>query len=94
MNVCFSYSVTDAVTSSLADLGLSTGTLLVAVSVLFLMYNWPVWDRHLYPPGPLPLPFVGFTLWMAKQRDSDKALYGKSTAVCLDDCVCLFHRIA
>lgn len=66
-----------SITERLAELGLTTGTLLVAALVLIVMYNWPVWDRHLYPPGPLPLPFFGHTLWLARQRYSWKSIHGK-----------------
>lgn len=73
----FAADILAGITDSLAELGLTTGTLLVAASVLTVLYNWPVWDRHLYPPGPLPLPFLGHTLWLATRQNTYKSIDGK-----------------
>ena len=45
--------------------------------VLWILYNWPVWDRHLYPPGPCPLPFIGHTLWLTAAADLSKKISGR-----------------
>ena len=46
---------------------------------LVLVYNWPGWNRHRYPPGPIPLlPFVGHSLWFIRSPNIFKELYGKT----------------
>ena len=49
---------------------------------LVLLYNWPGWNRHRYPPGPIPLlPFVGHSLWFIRSPNIFKELHGKTPSL-------------
>lgn len=77
--------IVDYLTSSLFGewiSGLSAPHVFFTVVTLLVLYNWPVWDRHLLPPGPWPLPFVGNTLWMASAADLSKEIYGELSLGC------------
>ena len=51
--------------------------LITIAVVLWILYNWPVWDRHPYPPGPCLIPFIGHTLWLTAAADLSKKIFGR-----------------
>ena len=45
---------------------------------LITLYYWPIWNRHKYPPGPFPWPFLGNRLLFLKANNGGyKYFYGK-----------------
>ena len=65
------------ITEKLSSYGLTTTVLTTSAAGLIVLYNWPVWNRYRYPPGPWPLPFVGHALWMARSPNIYKEIYGE-----------------
>ena len=58
------------------QLGATTGVLAITAAVFIVLYNWQIWDRHLWPPGPMPLPFLGNILWIARSKELWKDVLG------------------
>ena len=77
------YKFSDVITKCLTwvtelsgQLGATTGVLATTAAVFIVLYNWQIWDRHLWPPGPMPLPFVGNMLLMARSKGLWKDIKG------------------
>ena len=73
------------------QLGATTGVLAITAAVFIVLYNWQIWDRHLWPPGPMPLPFVGNMLLMARSKGLWKDIKG-SVCVCTISYLLTRHR--
>ena len=56
---------------------LPSGYLLGATLVAITVYYWPIWKRYKYPPGPMPLPFIGNILTFVKPGNFMQELAGK-----------------
>ena len=55
-----------------------TSALAAVVLGLLTLYYWPIWNRHKYPPGPFPWPFLGNRLLFLKANNGGyKYFYGK-----------------
>ena len=59
--------------SELVPNGYLLGAGLVAITV----YYWPIWRCYKYPPGPMPLPFIGNTLMFLKPGTFMQTLAGE-----------------
>ncbi|XP_067945567.1 cytochrome P450 2B19-like [Watersipora subatra] len=57
---------------------MTTFTLLTIVVILYTLHKWPVWNRKGYPPGPLPLPFLGHSHWFYSSSNVFKRIYDLS----------------
>ena len=58
--------------------GVPTSVLVAVVLGLITLYYWPIWNRHKYPPGPFPWPFLGNSvLFFKKFENGLKYFYGK-----------------
>ena len=79
VSVCFSDQMIHYLTDTVQYItSLPTYVLLCTAIVLILLHYWPVWDRHRYPPGPIPLPVLGDALIMIKHWDNiGRHLYGE-----------------
>lgn len=61
----------------LSSLSLTT-VLLVLLVVLVTLYFWPVWDRHKYPPAPIPWPWIGdLPTALLNYKNQGEYFYGK-----------------
>ena len=59
---------------------MSITAILAAISaVLIGLYLWQISDRHLYPPGPLPLPLVGWAHRLLMTNNPSLDVHGKFT---------------
>ena len=72
------------------QLGTTTGVLSITAAVFIVLYNWQIWDRHLWPPGPMPLPFLGNILWIARSKELWKDVLGNILNYCIYTTVPLF----
>ena len=55
-----------------------TAVLITAVLGLLTLYYWPIWDRHRYPPGPIPWPLVGnIPLLLKNINNPGRYFYGQ-----------------
>ena len=68
------------------ELGATTGALAFTAAVFIVLYNWQIWDRHLWPPGPMPLPFLGNILWIARSKELWKDVLGNISNYCTYNC--------
>ena len=57
-----------------------TALLAAIAAVLIGLYLWQISDRHLYPPGPLPLPLVGWAHRLLITNNPSMDVHGKFTS--------------
>ena len=57
-----------------------TAILAAIAAVLIGLYLWQISNRHLYPPGPLPLPLVGWAHRLLITNNPSMDVHGKFTS--------------